>query len=271
MTQEKLEASKGGSRYRIWLEQASFDIKAAQISFEKGYYEWACYQSTQSFEKCLKAVIVQAGWRPPRIHKFSILIGMANQANRYFLDIKLNFRKLEAYTFVSRYPFIIPGQDKSPHDFITKQDALTCIAVAQDMFGKIKDFLERNKVKKNTKTVIDIEDNYFDADEIQTRINRVVGEISRCEKMNVEKIILYGSFAREKIRPRTSTMDLLIVAETDLNFIDRMEYIRELTSGGEPTIEPLVYTPEEFDYMLKDQAEGYLESAIEEGVVIYQK
>src|SRR5476651_1724826 len=103
---EQSTSQKSRDRFRIWLLQAKFDLGAAKVSYDGNYYEWTCYQSVQAVEKALKAVVVHAGWRAPMTHKLGVLISIANHANKLFVDIKLNFRKIEAYTFVSRYPFV---------------------------------------------------------------------------------------------------------------------------------------------------------------------
>ncbi len=46
------------NRYHDWLMQASEDIKAANTSMENNHFEWACFQSQQSAEKALKALIL---------------------------------------------------------------------------------------------------------------------------------------------------------------------------------------------------------------------
>ncbi len=263
------EFKKVKRRYRIWLLQANFDLGAAELSMHNKYYEWACYQSVQSVEKALKAVLIHAGWRPPMTHKLGILLSMANQANKLFEQVKFNFRKLEAYTFVSRYPFVYPGQNLPPHELISRQDAETALGLARDIYRKIEDFLQQNQIKAGE--VVDMEHYYFTEQEVKDRINQIIKELSEDQDLKVQKIILFGSYARERVRPKTSTMDILILAHTSMSFIERIRYVRELTRGGEPIVEPIIYTPEEFDVMLKDEGEGFLESALEEGRVIYQK
>lgn len=258
------------SRYKIWLQQGYYDIQAAKHSFENQSYEWTCYQSVQATEKILKAVLVHAGWSPPKTHKLGVLVSLCNRANKVFLNVKLNFRKLEAYTFISRYPFVYPDQKQiTPHEYINKNDGEVCLAIAKEVFSKVQGFLSE-KIDYPTE-IINIEDFYFTAQEVETRLKEVVDEITQGKEIQASKIILFGTFAREKNRPKTSTLDLIVVGETNLNFIERIENIRELTKGGEPIVEPLVYTAEEFNYMLNDNAEGFLESAIREGKVIWEK
>jgi HEPN domain-containing protein/predicted nucleotidyltransferase len=255
-------------RYKAWLEQAKYDVEAAKKSFEDSYYEWACYQSVQSVEKALKAVLVHAGWRPPMTHKLGVLVGLCNRANSVFPTIKLSFRTLEAYTFVSRYPFVYPGQkNNTPHELINKDDAETCLTIASELYTKLSSFLTDEL--DYPKEIIDPTKYYFIAQEIESRLRNVIQELVHASEIKVSKIILFGSFAREKTRPRTTTMDLLVIAESNMNFIERIKYVREITRGAEPIIEPLVYTQSEFDYMLNEEGEGFIESAIEEGRVIY--
>ena len=266
---EELHSKKSRDRFRIWLLQAKFDLEIAQISLKEDYFEWACYQSVQSVEKALKAVLVHAGWRSPKTHKLGVLVSMANHANRLFVDIKLNFRKIEAYTFISRYPFVFPGRNITPHDLITRQDADTCVALAQNIYSSIEQFLSEDKLEKGE--AIRNEDYYFDEAEIKTRIEKFISILTSDEQLKVSKIILFGTFAREKIVPMSSTMDMIIIADTELPFIERIKYVREITAGSEPIVEPLVYTQSEFDYMKDEEGEGFIESAIEEGRVIYDR
>lgn len=129
-------------RYKVWLEQANHDLRAADTSKDKQFYEWACFQSEQAVEKALKAVLVHAGWRPPKMHKLAVLMSYCNRANSDFKQTKFEFRDLEAFTFVSRYPFLIPGENLSPHEFITLDDAQKCISQARTFLKKIQKLLK---------------------------------------------------------------------------------------------------------------------------------
>lgn len=261
--------SKSQERYRIWLEQSKYDLEIAQISLDNRYYEWACYQSVQSVEKAIKSVVVHAGLRSPKTHKLGVLMSIANHANELFFDVKLNYRKVEAYTFVSRYPFVYPDHNKSPHEMIHKEDAETCVTVAREIYFQIEEFLSKNLIKKQS--TVKVDDLYFSEDDIRVRVTSIIESLKNATEISLEKIILFGSFAREKSRPISSTMDILVICETSLEFIDRIKYVRDITKGGEPIVEPLVYTQKEFDFMLNEEGEGFLESALEEGVVIYDK
>jgi predicted nucleotidyltransferase len=86
---------------------------------------------------------------------------------------------------------------------------------------------------------------------------------------NVEKIILFGSYARGEVKD-FSTIDLLVIADTKLKFFDRIKKALDKCKGGPPSIEPIMYTPSEFCNLLK-QGEGFIEDALEEGIVLYNK
>lgn len=261
---------QNSERYKVWLQQGYWDLEAAKDSFKNQSYEWTCYQAVQATEKILKSVIVHAGWSPPPTHKLGVLVSMCNRANQVFVNVKLNFRKLEAYTFISRYPFVFPGQKNiTPHEFISKEDGAVCLEIAQGVFENISEFL--SKGGSYPKNIIDLSNFYFTADEISLRIKDITDKIVKSSEIDVEKITLFGTFAREKIRPKTSTLDLLIIGETNLDFIRRIEHIRDLTKGGEPIVEPLIYTKDEINYMLEEEGEGFLESAIKEGRVLWEK
>lgn len=139
---KKLKHKGKGERYKVWLKQADFDYRAAKVSKENGFYEWACFQSEQAVEKALKAVLVKAGWRPPKMHRLAVLMSYCNRANKEFKRTKFEFRDLEAFTFVSRYPFLIPGENLSPHEFISLKDAQKCISQAKDFLKKIHSLLK---------------------------------------------------------------------------------------------------------------------------------
>lgn len=130
-----------GNRHTVWLEQAFFDIAAAKVSKENGFFEWACFQSQQAVEKSLKAVLVHAGIRPPKMHKLAVLIHYCNQANENFKNTKFEFKYLESFTFVSRYPFLLPGENSSPHNFITLEDAELCINQAEEFLKKVQNLI----------------------------------------------------------------------------------------------------------------------------------
>ena len=82
-------------------------------------------------------LIINSGYRPPRTHKLSVLIGIGNSLNKRFRNTKFKYRDLEIYTFVSRYPFLRPGEHAAPHDFVTVKDADKCIDEAENIMNEV--------------------------------------------------------------------------------------------------------------------------------------
>lgn len=82
------------------------------------------------------------------------------------------------------------------------------------------------------------------------------------------RAILFGSYARGDA-DEYSDIDLAIIKDTDLPFLDRYTDFRALFRVTRKAIQVLVYTPEEFTSM---QAAGnpFILNVIEDGVVIYE-
>lgn len=128
-------------RYKVWIKQAEFDLEAARLSFGNSFFEWTCFQSEQSAEKALKAIMVFCGYRPPKLHKLSILYRIVKQLRPEISNLKME--SLQAYTFVSRYPFIIPGDNLTPHEFMTNEHAAECLSEAQAVLSLVHGIIEK--------------------------------------------------------------------------------------------------------------------------------
>jgi predicted nucleotidyltransferase len=102
---------------------------------------------------------------------------------------------------------------------------------------------------------------------VAERIDSIVKVIT--DNYDTEKILLFGGFARGEFDEEYSEMDILIVANTEQRFLERIRNVREICTGY-PHVDPIMYTPGEYRALLKE-GEGFLEEATEEGIVIYQK
>lgn len=134
-------AKLGKKMSKIWLEQARWDLTAAEYSMKNGFNEWACFQSEQSAEKALKAVVVSTGRPAPRIHKLSALIGIVKRTKRQIVEKYIDITTLQAFTFIARYPFLLPGEFDAPHNYITEKDAQQCIKEAKAVIKLIENLL----------------------------------------------------------------------------------------------------------------------------------
>ena len=128
-------------RFEVWLAQAEFDMKAAHLSLENGFYEWSCFQAEQAAEKCLKSVIVYNGKSAPKLHKLGVLMGLIKSVDKRFQGIHIDIADLQSYTFTARYPFLIPGNFETPHEYVEREDAEICIRQAQNILNLVKELL----------------------------------------------------------------------------------------------------------------------------------
>jgi hypothetical protein len=103
--------------------------------------------------------------------------------------------------------------------------------------------------------------------EIAQRLDECVKNL--VQSFKPERIILFGDYARGVIQ-KDNTFDFLIIAKTSLRFFDRIKRALIVCAEGEPAIDPIVYTPDEFD-VLWNQGEGFLEDALDEGIEVYKK
>lgn len=101
---------------------------------------------------------------------------------------------------------------------------------------------------------------------LEKELKRIVGILA--VKYNPKKVILFGSLANGKVRS-WSDLDLAIIKETDKKFIKRLKEVALLTDP-EVGVDFLVYTPQEFDRMAKD---NYFvkEEIVSKGKVVYEE
>ncbi len=86
-------------------------------------------------------------------------------------------------------------------------------------------------------------------------------------KHNIEKAVVFGSYARNT-QNRKSDLDLLLVVDTDKRFFDRyddIEDICEYLPGVETDI--LIYTPGELE---RNRTRPFIRSVLSEGITIYE-
>ncbi len=101
---------------------------------------------------------------------------------------------------------------------------------------------------------------------LKDELKRIVKIIK--DEYSPEKIILFGSMAKGEIH-EWSDIDLLIIKKTAARPIDRCVEIARLTKP-KVGIDLFVYTPEEFDSIMKEGF-SFLSDIIKEGIVLYEK
>jgi predicted nucleotidyltransferase len=88
-------------------------------------------------------------------------------------------------------------------------------------------------------------------------------------KTGAAKAIVFGSYARGQA-DEYSDLDLIIVADTDLPFFKRHTEYSGVYEVWHKGLDMLIYTPGEFSQMVSEH-NRFVERALEEGVVIYER
>ena len=83
-----------------------------------------------------------------------------------------------------------------------------------------------------------------------------------------ERILLFGSWAR-RTATRRSDIDVCVIWDTDRSPLDRIGRVLELLSDAPRPVEPVVYTPEEWERMREHVP--FVRRIDKEGKVLYER
>ncbi len=83
-----------------------------------------------------------------------------------------------------------------------------------------------------------------------------------------EKVILFGSMAQGETG-EWSDLDLVIIKETDLPFLDRIKEVMKLLRSR-VGVDILVYTPEEFEHLSRERA-FVRNEIVNKGKILYER
>lgn len=103
------------------------------------------------------------------------------------------------------------------------------------------------------------------SEEIFRKIDGYINEVVK--RLNPRLIVLFGSFATGDIN-EGSDIDILVVAEFKEDFLDRIRTLMDINTFKIP-IEPVGYTPKEFDEM-KNRKNAFIMNVLEKGKVMYR-
>ncbi|MBS7621227.1 nucleotidyltransferase domain-containing protein [Candidatus Bathyarchaeota archaeon] len=103
------------------------------------------------------------------------------------------------------------------------------------------------------------------SEEVFEKIRAYVDAVVR--RLNPQLVVLFGSFATGDIN-EGSDVDILVVADFKEGFLERIGTLMELNTFGIP-IEPLGYTPEEFEDM-KGRKNPFILEVLEKGKILYK-
>lgn len=106
----------------------------------------------------------------------------------------------------------------------------------------------------------------------QTELNKALDSILSILKnqYHPEKIILFGSMSNNAAIETWSDIDLVIIKDTPLPFLQRLKEVALLCKAP-VGVDFLVYTPTEFDQMIAEQNPFILNEIVGKGTVLYER
>ena len=103
-------------------------------------------------------------------------------------------------------------------------------------------------------------------EKLSAKVNAAINRIAH--GYQPDKIVLFGSFARGDFHD-DSDVDLLIIKDTTDSVLRRMDAVLDHCTG-DIAVEALIYTPTEFDAMLR-RGSDFLQQALSDGRVVYER
>jgi len=101
---------------------------------------------------------------------------------------------------------------------------------------------------------------------LKDELRRIIEILKR--EYDPEKIILFGSMAVNNVR-EWSDIDLLIIKRTSKRLIERTLEVGRLVQP-KVGIDLFIYTPEEYDFLLKERF-SFILSVLKTGEIVYEK
>ena len=121
-----------------WVKDAEDELSSAQILFEHEKHRGACYHSQQCVEKGLKAMILEKGEKPEKIHD---IVELLNEAKRlgWKVDLSVDDAVFLNSIYRGRYP---TEEGLLPHGEPTKEDAEMATTSAEVFMKSIRKVLK---------------------------------------------------------------------------------------------------------------------------------
>jgi predicted nucleotidyltransferase len=98
--------------------------------------------------------------------------------------------------------------------------------------------------------------------ELEAELYRILNRIKNDRR--VRKVLLFGSLARGDARDHSDDIDLIVVKDAQMRFLDRLD---EFYDGAREAMDILVYTPQEFEEM---KERPFVKRALREGKMLYE-
>ena len=121
---------------RSWLEFAREDSRMAELAFEDGIYNQACFHAQQGVEKALKAFLRSHQRSVPQVHSLRELLAICQRLDADARFLKDACKTLDRYYIPTRYPDALPGM--APEGLPTRQDAEEAVALLRQALNWIE-------------------------------------------------------------------------------------------------------------------------------------
>ena len=118
-----------------WIKDAKEELESAKILYDYKKYRGVCYHSQQCVEKGLKALILEKGKKPGRIHDIVELLNKTEKLG-YRIGLPIDDAVFLNSIYKGRYP---TEEGLLPQGEPTKVDAERAIATAKTLFRKLQD------------------------------------------------------------------------------------------------------------------------------------
>jgi predicted nucleotidyltransferase len=93
--------------------------------------------------------------------------------------------------------------------------------------------------------------------------------VAALRALDPEQIFLIGSWARGEA-DELSDLDVVVIRQTTQPFLERLHEVARLLPADIGAVDVLVYTPEEFAAMRRDE-NAFARTVCEEGVLVYDR
>ena len=121
-----------------WVKEAEDELASALILLEHARYKTACYHSQQSVEKGLKALIIEKGEKPGKVHDIMELLGHAKRVG-WQITLAMDDAIFLNSIYKGRYP---AEEGLLPHGDPSKEDADRVTRTAEAFLGNVKNSLK---------------------------------------------------------------------------------------------------------------------------------
>jgi len=121
-----------------WVKEAEGELASARILFEHDRYKTACYHGQQCVEKGLKALILEKGEKPGRVHDIVELLSHAKR-----LGWKIMLAMDDAVFLNSIYKGRYPAEEGLlPHGDPSLEDAARTVKAVETFMAGVKALLD---------------------------------------------------------------------------------------------------------------------------------